>query len=297
MKYSYSTMDQASGLRTALRPPSGSRAPVQVIAVSSGKGGVGKTNMVANLAIACARKGRKVLVMDADLALGNMDILLGLAPIFTIEDVLSGHRTLEEVLVAGPGNIRILPATSGVQELTELREEQRRHLQTGFLQLNDPPDLLLIDCAAGIADNVLYFSVIAHEILLVVSPDPGSLTDAYALVKVLSTRYHQRTFRFLVNMARTPREAKEAFRKLSLVTDQFLHVTIDYMGYVPFDDYLSMAVSQQRPVIEAYPRAPSSQAFANLVSSVTRWRTDKTLKGGFQLFGPAGLGLVTERIA
>jgi len=290
-------MDQASGLRETVGLLGADKVPVQVIAVSSGKGGVGKTNMVANLAIACARKGRKVLVMDADLALGNMDILLGLAPTYTIEDVLSGHRTLDEVLVPGPGNIRILPATSGVQELTELTEAQRRHLQTSFLQLNDPPDLLLIDCAAGIAENVLYFNVIAHEILLVVSPDPGSLTDAYALVKILSTRYHQRTFRFLVNMARTHREAKEAFRKLSLVTDQFLHVTIDYMGCVPFDNYLSMAVLQQRPVIEAYPKAPSSQALANLASPVTRWRTDKALKGGFQLFGPAGLGLVTERIA
>ncbi|MGV7227422.1 MAG: AAA family ATPase, partial [Nitrospirales bacterium] len=169
-------LDQASGLRAAMNPTPSIRPQVQVIAVSSGKGGVGKTNVVANLAVVSARQGRKVMVMDADLALGNVDILLGLTPQYTIEDVLSGQRRLEEVLVTGPEGIQLLPATSGGQAFTQLTHEQQLLLQTAFLELPRIPDLLLIDCAAGISPNVLYFSLVAHETLVLVSPDPTSLT-------------------------------------------------------------------------------------------------------------------------
>ena len=257
---------------------------------------MGKTNVVANLAVACAKQGRKVLVMDADLALGNIDILLGLTPTSTVEDVLSGTRSMEDVLVQGPGGILVLPATSGVQELTNLTYDQQLQLQSGFLQLEHPLDLLFIDCAAGISSNVLYFSVVAHDILVVVSPEPGSLTDAYALVKILSTRYHQRRFRFLVNMVRTAREGKEVFRRLSMVTDRFLNISLDYIGCVPFDDYLPMAVSRQVAVIEAFPKAPSSRALTTLVKNVSSWRYEQPLRGGFQLFGAAGLGRRSEQI-
>ncbi|MCA9420832.1 MAG: AAA family ATPase, partial [Nitrospira sp.] len=207
--------DQASGLRAAMTTNPKDRSRIQVIAVSSGKGGVGKSNVVANLAVAAARQGRKVLIMDADLALGNVDILLGLTPQYTIEDVLSGRRRLEEVLVNGPEDIRVLPATSGGQAFTQLTYDQQLQLQSAFLQLASPPDLLLIDCAAGISANVLYFSLVAHETLVVVTPDPTSLTDAYALVKILSTRYHLRTFRMLVNKVKHTQEGKDVFRKLS----------------------------------------------------------------------------------
>ena len=288
-------VDQASGLRAEVGHEASPRSGIQVVAVSSGKGGVGKTNVVANLAVACATHGRNVLVMDADLALGNVDILLGLAPPYTIEDVLLGTRTLEEVMVQGPAGIRILPATSGVQELSNLTYEQQLRLQAGFLQLQRPPDLLFIDGAAGLSPNVLYFSLVAHDILVVVSPDPGSLTDAYALVKVLSTQYRQQRFRFLVNMVRTSHEGKEVFRKLSLVTERFLNVSLDYVGSIPFDDHVSMAVSQQRPFIEAYPKAPASRALGSFVQSVNQWRHDLPLKGGYQLFGPAALGHVLEK--
>lgn len=283
-------LDQASGLRAAMQTPPSGRSRIQVIAVSSGKGGVGKSNVVANLAVASARQGRKVLVMDADLALGNVDILLGLTPHYTIEDVLSGQRRLEEVLVTGPEGIQILPATSGGQAFTQLTYEQQLLLQAAFLQLPSPPDLLLIDCAAGISSNVLYFSLVAHETLVVVSPDPTSLTDAYALVKILSTRYHLRTFRLLVNKAKHHREGKDIFRKFSLVTDRFLTITLDYIGCIPTDDHVAMAVAQQRAVCDLYPRAPASRAFTSLVKAVNEWTNDVSWQGGFQLFGPAALG-------
>ncbi len=288
--------DQASGLRAVFPSSSMHQRPVQVVAVSSGKGGVGKTNVVINLAAACAKQNREVLVMDADLALGNVDILLGLAPTYTIEDVLSGERTLEEVMIKGPEGIRILPAASGVQELSNLTYEQQLQLQSGFLQLDHQPDLLFIDCAAGISSNVLYFSVVAHDTLIVTTPEPGSLTDAYALMKILSTRYQQRRFRFLVNMVRKSQDGREVFRKFSLVTDRFLNISLDYVGCIPFDDCVSLAVSQQRPVVEAFPKAPASRAINNVVDKVEQWKSEHPLRGGYQLFGPAGFGQIQKEM-
>ncbi|RMH08764.1 MAG: MinD/ParA family protein [Nitrospirae bacterium] len=279
-------VDQASGLRAMAKSRPSPATVVQVVAVSSGKGGVGKTNIVANLAVAAAQQGRHVLVMDADLALGNVDVLLGLTPTVTLEEVLTGHRQLEEVIVEGPAGIRILPATNGVQDLTALTPEQQLRLQDGFLTLSVQPDLLLIDCAAGISSNVLYFSLVAHDVLVVISPEPTSLTDAYALVKVLSTRYRQKRFRILINMAKSAREAKDVYRKLSRVTDRFLTVSLDFVGWVPFDEYVPMAVCQQRAVVEAFPKAPSSRALAGLITQLTRWRHEQPLNGGVQLFGP-----------
>ncbi len=279
--------DQASGLRAAMGASSRDIPPVQVVAVSSGKGGVGKTNVVANLAVAAAKQGRSVVVLDADLALGNIDILLGLTPEYTIADVLSGERSLEEVLIPGPKGIRILPATSGVQEFTQLSHEQQLRLQSAFLQLSEPPDLLLIDCAAGISANVLYFSLVAHETLVVITPDPSSLTDAYALVKILSTRYNLRAFRLLVNRTKSVEEGKEAFRKFSLVTDRFLTISLDYLGCIPSDEYVPMAVAQQQAVCEVYPRSPAGRSFTSLVRTMNNWSKNLSWQGGFQLFGPA----------
>ncbi len=281
--------DQASGLRAAMSPTSVRRSLPQVIAVSSGKGGVGKTNVVANLAVVAARQGSNVMVLDADLALGNVDILLGLTPQYTIEDVLAGSRQLDEALITGPEGIRLLPATSGAQAFTQLTYEQQLLLQSAFLELPCPPDLLLIDCAAGISANVLYFSLVAHETLILVTPDPTSLTDAYALVKILSTRYHLQTFRLLVNKVKNAQEGKEVFRKFGLVADRFLSITLDYMGCIPTDEYVTMAVAQQRAVCDLYPRAPASRACTSLISNVQDWRNHQSWHGGFQLFGPAAL--------
>ncbi len=282
-------LDQASGLRAVMDPTPSTRRPVQVIAVSSGKGGVGKSNVVVNLAIVSARQGRHVMIMDADLALGNVDILLGLTPQYTIEDVLSGHKRLEEVLVTGPEGIQLLPATSGGQAFTQLTYEQQLLLHTAFLELVQTPDLLFIDCAAGISANVLYFSLVAHETLVLVTPDPTSLTDAYALIKILSTRYHLQKFRLVVNKVKHVQEGKEVFRKFSLVTDRFLSVSLDYVGCIPTDEYVTMAVVQQRAVCELYPRAPASRAFTSLLSALDGWRGEHSWQGGYQLFGPSAL--------
>ncbi|MEW6246976.1 MAG: MinD/ParA family protein [Nitrospirota bacterium] len=255
---------------------------VQVITVTSGKGGVGKTNVVVNLALALAKAGKKVLVMDADLGLGNIDVLLGLVPQFTLEHVLRGDKRLSDILLTGPGGIGILPASSGIPQLTALTQEQQVILQDELDRLAQSVDLLLIDTGAGISANVTFFAVGAQEIIVVLSPEPTSLTDAYAVMKVLSTRYRERRFRVLVNMAKSQRDAAEVFRKLVMATDRFLNVSVDSLGFIPADDYVPMAVSQQRAVVDLYPHSPASREFLRLGNLVAQWTPSLVPKGSVQ---------------
>ena len=227
------------------------------------------------------------MIMDAYLALGNLDVLLGLNPSFTLEDVLQGHRELAEVIVNGPQGVKILPATSGAQDLTALTNDQQIRLQQGFVELANPPDLLLIDCAAGISSNVLYFSLVANETIVVVTPEPTSLTDAYALIKVLSTRYQQKRFRILTNMSKNAKEGRDVFRKLTKVTDRFLNISLDWAGLIPFDENLPLSVCQQKAVVEAFPKSASSRSFAEVSTRIDQWRDEQSMPGGLQLFGPS----------
>ncbi|MEK7773404.1 MAG: MinD/ParA family protein, partial [Deltaproteobacteria bacterium] len=230
-------MDQAMTLR-AMAEGGGvmsDRPATRVIAVSSGKGGVGKTNSVANLAVAFARMGKKVLLLDADLGLGNLDILLGLTPKYNIGHLLRGERTMGEVIVKGPFGIMILPASSGVQELTSLSPEERLSLASHLEGMGLYVDIMFIDTGAGISSNVLFFNMSAQEIIVVVSPEPTSLTDAYALMKVLLHKHGERAFKLLVNNVRTKKEGVEVYRKISLVAERFLNISVDYIGCVLYD--------------------------------------------------------------
>ncbi len=255
---------------------------VQVIAVTSGKGGVGKTNVVANLALALAQVGKKVLVMDADLGLGNIDVLLGLVPQFTLEHVLRGEKSLSDIVLVGPGGIGILPASSGMPQLTALTREQQVILQDELDRLAQSLDVLLIDTGAGISPTVTFFAAAAQEIIVVLSPEPTSLTDAYALIKVLSIQYRERRFRVLVNMAKSARDATEVFLKLQAATDRFLNSSVDYLGFIPADEYVPMAVTRQRAVVNLYPHAPASHAFRRLGNLVAQWKPSPVPKGGVQ---------------
>lgn len=258
------------------------RPPVQVISVTSGKGGVGKTNVVANLGLALARAGKKVLVLDADLGLANLDVLLGLVPQWTIEHVLNGTKRLEDILLDGPSGIKILPASSGLPQLTALSEAQLLVLQDEIELLTQAFDVLLIDTAAGISSNVTFFASAAHEIIVVVSPEPTSLTDAYALMKVLSRRHREQRFRVLVNMAKHQREASHVFRKLDRAAERFLHLSLDAIGFIPQDDYLPLSVTEQRAVVDLFPKAPSSKAFLQLGAAVAKWEPAAHPKGTVQ---------------
>lgn len=263
--------DQAQSLRrmAALRRLHKAPAnPLRTMAVTSGKGGVGKTNLVVNLALAFGQLGRKVLVIDADLGLANVDVVLGLTPTYTIGDVLSGHKTLNEVLVEGPGGIRVLPAASGVSELSNLTTDEKMRMLQELDGFETDADLVLIDTAAGISDTVLYFNTAAQDRLVVATGEPTSLTDAYALIKVLYINHQERSFKLVVNNVKNEVEAKQVYRKLSMAADHFLGgLAIDYLGFVPSDPAVSKAVVQQKPFLLSYPNSAAAKGVISLAKS------------------------------
>ncbi len=276
-------MDQAATLREKVPRVDGGAAPLRVIAVTSGKGGVGKTHLTANLAVLLARSGRRVLLVDADLGLANADIVLGICPTHHLGHLLDGTASAEEVLAEGPHGMRILGAASGVQQLTHLSDEQKRTLVAAFDPLDRRFDLVLVDCGAGIGDNVLFFAGAAQEALLVVSPEPTSLADAYATVKVLSQEAGVTHFSVVANQA-ADFQGRDVFRRLSQVTDRFLSARLSYLGSVPRDESLLRALQVQQPVVELYPRAPASRALAALSEALLASPPPRALPGGVKLF-------------
>jgi flagellar biosynthesis protein FlhG len=250
--------DGAEARATAVRPRT------RVLAVTSGKGGVGKTNIVANLGYAMSRNGQRVLLLDADFGLGNLDILLGLAPRHNLSHVIAGERCMEEIIVEGPGGMRILPASSGIQELTHLSREQKIDVLAQLDGVLADVDVFLIDSAAGISANVLDFSVTAHEIFVVVTPEPTSITDAYALMKVLSLKYTGRHCKLLVNMVSSEQEGREIHRQLNLVAEKFLGITVEYFGSIPYDERLTTCVKRQKVMTEFFPEADTSRCLRQL---------------------------------
>ena len=260
------------------------KSHARVVAITSGKGGVGKTNIVANLGFALSQLGKKVLILDADFGLGNLDVLLGVAPKYNISHVIRGDKTIEEILEEGPGKIKILPAASGIQELTQLTHDQKMQFFTHLDRLIDDIDILLIDTAAGISSNVMDFNVMAHEIIVVVSPEPTSITDAYALMKVLSLKYAEKSCKLLVNQVASPREAQDVFRQLDLVTDRFLDIRIDYFGCVLRDDNLTRGVKHQRLVSDLYPESKASRCFSELAKRMSKLSPASRPKGNTNLF-------------
>lgn len=256
-----------------------------VISFSSGKGGVGKTNIVANTAIALSQIGRKPLIFDADLGLANIDVLLGLAPRYNIKHVLSGERGIKEIIVKGPNDIMILPASSGVPELLDLTESQKRILLDEMEALSLDIDTLLIDTSAGISDTVLYFNMASYHRIVVVTPEPTSITDAYALIKVLYSRHKVDAFCILVNMAGSDEEAKKVYTQLTQVADRFLGpLRMLYLGYIPKDLKLQKAVLQQRAVLDMYPETESSLAFKQLAHRLTELDTESKVDGNIKFF-------------
>jgi len=281
-------MDQAVTLRDMTKGgglyPAQATGSTRVIAVSSGKGGVGKTNSVINLAVAFAMMGKRVLLLDADLGLGNLDVLLGLTPRYNIGHLLRGEKTLSDVLVKGPEGVLILPASSGVHELTELGVEDRLTLLSALENIGAEIDIMIVDTAAGISSNVLFFNTAAHEIVVVVSPEPASITDAYALMKVLYQKHAERRFRLIVNTAKSKTEALAVYKKISLAAERFLGVSVDFLGFVFKDASVPKAVHRQKPVLELYPDSRASRCYREIAETIDSLSTDNTLKGGMQFF-------------
>jgi flagellar biosynthesis protein FlhG len=258
---------------------------VRVISVTSGKGGVGKTNVAANLALALSNLGKRVLILDADLGLANLDVMLGLNPRYTINHVLKREKTLDEVIVTAPGGFKLLPASSGIQELTELDRSQRLFFLSELDMLQDLFDVLLIDTGAGISSNVMYFNVAAMERLVVVTNEPTSLTDAYALIKVLTNKYQQKRFMVLINSVRNGTEAERIYKQLSAVVDKYLgSPSLDYLGWIPYDEQVQMAVRQQQMVLQRYPDTPASRSFVELAHKLMAAEKGRTFEGDIKFF-------------
>lgn len=273
------TFDQAAGLRRMAKPQM-----VRVIAVTSGKGGVGKTNISVNLGVTLASQGKNVMLLDADLGLANVDVMLGLHTNYDLSHVMKGERTLEEVVCVGPQGLRIVPASSGIQAMAELSKAEHAGVIQAFSEINSTPDVMIIDTAAGISDNVVTFSRAAQEVVVVVCDEPASITDAYALIKLLNREYGIYRFRVIANRVHSAQEGRMLFNKILKVTDRYLDTALDFMGVVPEDEYLRKAVQKQRAVVEAYPRSKSAMAFKKLAMKADSWPVPASAGGQLEFF-------------
>jgi flagellar biosynthesis protein FlhG len=272
-------MDQAAGLRRMIEP-----TPIRAIAVTGGKGGVGKTNVSVNLAVAMADIGRRVMVLDADLGLANIDVVLGLHPEYDLSHVLRGERNLEEVVIEGPSGIKIVPAASGIRQMAELSQAEHAGLIRGFSDLSSDIDVLIVDTAAGISDTVISFSRAVQELIVVVCDEPASITDAYAMIKLLYKEYGISRFRILANMTRSAQEGRDLYNKMCRVTDRYLDVMLSYIGSIPYDESLRKAVKSQKPVVHAFPRSRAAQTLKNLAKKADNWPVPDGASGHLQFF-------------
>ena len=248
----------------------------RIVAVTSGKGGVGKTFIAANLAAALARAGHRVLVMDADLGLANLDIVLNLTPKETLHEVLTGAGLLEDVILQAPGGFSVLPAGSGLAEYSRLSEDVRSRLRDILRQLGERFDLLLIDTGAGIADLVLYINSLADEILLVTTPEPTALADAYATIKVLSMQQRRTAVHLIINQVRKPGEGRTIAAQLQQVVDRFLKppvsqpVKLGFLGEVPADAAVVRSVRRRALLLESSPESPAARAIDDISIAIGR---------------------------
>ncbi len=287
-------VDQAQGLRQLHGSEAQQTRMPRILAVSSGKGGVGKSNISVNLAIALAQMGERVVVMDADMSLANVDVLLGLSPQHTLLDVLLGQKKLAEVMMPGPGNIRIIPATSGIKRMAELTEVENRRFIDQLLSLKPFMDRIIIDTAAGLSPTVTTFCQGANEVLLVVQDEPTSITDAYALIKVLVKNHGVEKIMVVANRVENAKQGAQLFGKLKQACESFLGFTPDYLGFVPQDSQLVQAVKRQKPVLLASPGANSSRAIVELARQLKKYSEDNPAPAALEAFTEQMLSLGKE---
>ncbi|CAM3890701.1 MinD/ParA family protein [Rheinheimera salexigens] len=270
--------DQANGLRRM------NKQMVKVISISGGKGGVGKTNVSLNLAMALAQLGKSVMVLDADLGLANCDVMLGLRVEKNLSHVLSGEVSLDDIIIEGPFGIKIIPASSGSQSMTELAPAEHAGLIRAFGEMQTAVDVLLVDTAAGISDMVLSFSRASQDVLVVVCDEPSSITDAYALMKILSRDHGVDRFKIVANMVRSVKEGQELFAKLTRVTDRFLDVNLELVATIPYDENVRKAARKQKAFIDVFPKTAASMAIKSLALKAAKWPLPDMASGHLEFF-------------
>lgn len=254
--------------------------PVRVIAVTSGKGGVGKTNLSVNLGIALCQLGQRVALLDADMGLANVDILLGLRPVATLEHVIRGEKSLTDIMLMGPDGLKVIPGASGIQKMSELSTMEQAAIVHAFTEIDNDLDVLIVDTAAGISASVVNFARACQEIIVVVCDEPTSLADGYAFIKLLNRDYGLAHFHVLANMVPTVQQGHQLFQKLSKVTERYLDVTLQFDGAIPFDECLRKAVQKQVPVITSFPRSKAAMAIKAIAGKINSWPL-KTQAGGY----------------
>ena len=257
---------------------------IQVIAVASGKGGVGKTTVAVNLSFALAKCGRRVVLLDGDLGLANIDVLLGLAPTYTLADLIEGRCVLSDVLMRGPGGVRIVPAASGVENMVNLSSAQHTGLIQAFSDISDSLDVLVIDTATGLGKSMVSFARAAQDVLLVVCDDPASIANTYALIRLLNRDYRINSFRILASMVHNLDAGRNLFAKLNDLVDRFLDVSLLYVGAIPYDDYVRKSGHKHRAVYEIFPSSKSARAFDVMAQTVDAWPLPTSPKGHIEFF-------------
>jgi flagellar biosynthesis protein FlhG len=273
--------DQAAALRRLMGRPSqdaaGASGRPHIIAVVSGKGGVGKTFIACNLSIALAARGHRVVLFDLDMGLANADIVLGTEPGWTWADVIRGRRTLEQVVTQAPGGIGFVPGGSGLAELANLSEFERHQLTRAIQGIEDSYDVVVLDCGAGISRNVVSLAAAADTIMVVATPEPTSMTDAYATIKTLVRQRDAENASsvehgagVVVNTAATRREARQTYERLADVAARFLHIVLDDHGYILTDEHVPIAIRYRSPVLVSYPRCAASCCFMAMAGRLSR---------------------------
>jgi len=245
--------------------------PVQVIAVTGGKGGVGKTNISVNLSIALAKLNKKILLFDADLSLANIDILLNINVNRTLNHVVNHLASLKDIIIDGPEGIKMIPAGSGSKQLANLTPAECAGLMNAFDEIESDFDHLIIDTAAGISDDVIMFSKAANEIIIVVCDEPTSITDAYALIKILYKDHKKNNFHIITNMVENFMDGHSLFNKLNRATEQFLELSLNLCGIIPYDDRVKKSVQKQCAVVEAYPDSLATKAIHRIAKEISQW--------------------------
>ena len=258
--------DQAAGIRKMNKTN-----PIRVIAITSGKGGVGKTNLSVNIGIALAKAGRRVALLDADMGLANVDILLGIYPEFNLSHVLSGDKTLADIMLDGPSGLKVIPGASGIQKMSELSTVEQAAVIRAFSDIDQDLDVLIVDTAAGISAGVVNFARACQEIIVVVCDEPTSITDAYAFIKLLHRDYNLSNFHVITNMVQTAQQGRALFEKLTKVSEHYLDVNLRFVGAVPYDECLRKSVQKQTPVVTAFPGSKASIAIKEIAGKIDRW--------------------------
>jgi flagellar biosynthesis protein FlhG len=243
---------------------------MQALAITGGKGGVGKTNVAVNLSVALAKLGKDVVLFDADLGLANVDLLMGLAVEYTLADVVSGRRNLSEIVVEGESGVRVIPAASGIPEMVNLAAGERAEIIKSCSEQIATPDILVVDIGAGIDQTVQTFVAACHTPVLVVCDEPASLTDCYALIKVLRHSKNIKNFNVLVNQVDSSLQGTKVFERLSAVANKHLDVGLNYLGCVPTDPYLKRAVQERRVLVNAYPRSPAALSLSSCADKLSK---------------------------